>query len=259
MVYEISDAERHSPRVTRKRQERMQAILAAALDVARDEGREALTVQRVAERLDMTAGALYRYFASKDALVAELQRTVIAWLAESTRQRIDAVASHAAAAGFDSGERALLDAIVTALAFEEFARTLPVEFGLLTMYLTSPEFALPDDDARHVFRAAAISLEALAAQLEGAAAGGVISQGLSLDRAIALWAGLQGVVQTRKLARSADGRIDPARIAHGLLTSLLVGWGARPELVERLVADARSHGFSQPAGSVDELLRAAPR
>ena len=259
MIYEIGDAERHSPRVTRKRQERKQAILAAALDVAREEGQEALTLQRVAERLDVTAGALYRYFASKDALVAELQRTVIERLAESTRSRIEHVANHAEVGAYPPGERALLDTIVTALSFEDFARTSPVEFGLLTLYLTAPEFALSEDEALHVFHTAAASLEGLAVQLEAAAAEDALSPGLSLDRAIALWAGLQGVVQTRKLARSAGGRIDPARIAHDLLTSLLVGWGADRQLVERLVCFALGTGFAEPADSASELLQAVPR
>jgi AcrR family transcriptional regulator len=244
--------------VTRKRQERMQGILAAALEVAREDGRDALTVHRVAERLDVTPGALYRYFASKDALVAELQRTIIAWLAESTRQHIDAVAGQAEGAGLGAGERALLDAVVTALCFEDFARTAPVEFGLLTMYLAAPEFALSEDDALHVFRAAALSLEDLAHHLETAAGAGALSDGIALDRAIALWAGLHGVVQTRKLARSAGGRIDPERIARGLLSALLVGWGADPERVEQIVALARDHAFAESSGSVDELLRAAP-
>jgi AcrR family transcriptional regulator len=258
VIYEINDGQQHSPRVTRKRQERMQGILAAALEVAREDGRDALTVHRVAERLDVTPGALYRYFASKDALVAELQRTIIAWLADSTRQHIEALQGQADVAGLDTGERALLRAVVTALCFETFARSSPVEFGLLTMYLASPEFALPEDDALHVFRAAAQSLQGLAHHLEAAAEAGALSDGIALDRAIALWAGLQGVVQTRKLARSAGGRIDPERIARSLLSALLVGWGADAERVERIVALARIHTFAESSGSVDELLRTAP-
>jgi AcrR family transcriptional regulator len=257
MVLEINDAEAHSPRVARKRRARMQSILAAALEVAREEGRDALTLQRVAERLDVTPAALYRYFASKDALVAELQRSVITWLAEETRGRIDAAASFARDTELETGERALLNVLVTALTFEHFARTAPVEFGLLSMHLSAPEFALPEREALQVFRAAWSSLEDLAGHIETAAAHGALSSGEARDRALALWAGLQGVVQTRKLARSAAGRIDPTRIALGLVTSLLEGWGADPAMVSRLMDDARSRGFAEPAASLGELLEAA--
>jgi len=229
----------------------MVAILAAALDVARGEGRDALTVQRVAERVDMTAGALYRYFPSKDALVAELQRTVIEWLGETTRARVDGLLSAPGVDVESDADRALLAVLVTALSFEDFAAHAPVEFGLLSMYLTAPEFALPDDEAARVFGTAVSNLEELAGHLERAAELGAIEPGIALDRAIALWAGLQGVVQTRKLARSAGGTIDPTRIAIDLVDSLLVGWGGRREDVVRLSAIARDVGFTEPIGSLD--------
>jgi len=273
MVLEIEEAAAHSPRVARKRRARMQSILAAALEVAREEGRHALTLQRVAERLEVTPAALYRYFASKDALVAELQRSVITWLAEETRGRIAASAAFARDAGFGPGERALLDVVVTALTFEHFARTAPVEFGLLSMHLSAPEFALPEHEALQVFRAAWSSLDDLAAHIETAMAHGALSAkgsaggsasgtaggvaGEASDRALTLWAGLQGVVQMRKLARSAADRIDPTRIAHGLASALLVGWGARPAVAGRVVGIARDEGLAEWSGSTIDFLESA--
>jgi len=233
----------------------MQRILATALDVAREEGRDALTLQRVAERLDVTPAALYRYFASKDALVAELQRSVIAWLAEATVERIEAASEYAAELA--PGDRALLDVIITALTFEHFASTAPIEFGLLSMYLSTPEFALPQREAAQVFRAAWGSLDGLAQRIETASHHGVLSRGSASNRALALWAGLQGAAQTHKLMRSAPDRIDPTRIALDLVRSLLVGWGAKASLVDLFAEDARSLGFTDPKGSVDDLLEAA--
>ncbi len=255
MIYEIKDHEIHSPRVTRKRRARMQRILAAALDVAREEGRDALTLQRVAERLDVTPAALYRYFASKDALVAELQRSVITWLAEATVERIEAASDYAAE--FAPGDRALLDVVITALTFEHFASTAPIEFGLLSMYLSTPEFALPQREAAQVFNAAWNSLDGLAQRIDTASDHDALSPGSATGRALALYAGLQGAAQTNKLMRSAPDRIDPTRIALDLVRSLLVGWGADAGLVDRFAADARSHGFTDPKGSVDDLLEAA--
>ena len=52
MVYEIAESQEHSPRIARKRQARMQHILRTAFAIARDEGRDALTLGRLAEELD---------------------------------------------------------------------------------------------------------------------------------------------------------------------------------------------------------------
>ena len=51
-------------------------ILLAAEHVAR-EGFDALTMQRLADQCDSAIGAVYRYFPSKGALVAEVQREAI--------------------------------------------------------------------------------------------------------------------------------------------------------------------------------------
>ncbi len=257
MIYEIEDARRHTPRVARKRQARMQHILRAAFAIAREEGRDALTLGRLAERLDYTPGALYRYFPSKDVLVAELQRSVIAWLGVATRDCIAAADDAAGEVGLSTDARALLPVVVTAFGFEHFARTAPVEFGLLSMYLSTPEFALPDDEAARVFEAAWSSLDDLATLLARAGEAGVLAPGDAHERAVALWAGLQGVVQTRKLARSGADRIDPTAIARGLVRSLLVGFGADPATLDAVVAFLLERRLAEPAGSVDDLLEAA--
>ena len=252
MLYEIKDEQAHTPRITRKRQQRMQQILRAAFAIAREEGRDALTLQRLADRLDYTPGALYRYFASKDALVAELQRSVLAWLGEVTAREIDA-AEQALGEAPVTG-RPLLPVVVTALVFEHLSRSAPVEFGLLSMHLSAPEYGLPETEAALVFGAAWARLDELAERIDDAVERGALARGDAHERAIALWAGLQGVAQTRKLARNAPGEIDATAIAHGLIRSLLVGWGAEPEPVHSILTTALERGFAAPQGSVDDVL-----
>lgn len=254
MVHQIIDLDeaRHSPRVARKRQARIRQILGCALELARSEGRDALTLKRLAEKLDLTTPALYRYFASKDALVAELQRAVIATLAETTRTRVAASAEFAATASFSKGEQSLLGVAVSALVFEAFARSAPVEFGLLAMDLSVPEFTLPEREAADVFEAAWAALSDLAGCLEAAESCRALAPGDANERAVALWAGLQGVVQTRKLARSAANRIDPTRIAHNLVSALLTGWGAPAASANRVVQTTRHEGLAAwPDPTVD--------
>mgnify|MGYP001266507574 CR=1 FL=1 len=73
MVYENTSSER----VSRKRQARIDGILDVALDIMSRNGLEAMSMHQVAAELDLTVGALYRYFPSKGVMVANLERRVI--------------------------------------------------------------------------------------------------------------------------------------------------------------------------------------
>ena len=70
----MSDAPSATGRPERKRAKRRREFLDAAARIVADEGFEALTMSRLAEHLDTVVSAVYRYFPSKGALLAELQR-----------------------------------------------------------------------------------------------------------------------------------------------------------------------------------------
>jgi AcrR family transcriptional regulator len=58
----------------RERADARSAILAAARDLARQEGWEAVTMRRLAERIEYSANFAYRYFAGRDAILQALVR-----------------------------------------------------------------------------------------------------------------------------------------------------------------------------------------
>ena len=62
----------------RRRQARFKAILDAAMDLLVTDGLDGLTIHQLAKAVDYTPGALYHYFASKDAIIAELQLQIFA-------------------------------------------------------------------------------------------------------------------------------------------------------------------------------------
>jgi AcrR family transcriptional regulator len=63
-------------RVARKRGRRIQEILAAAAALFGERGYDAVSLEDVAERLDVTKGSLYYYFSSKDELVTAAIETL---------------------------------------------------------------------------------------------------------------------------------------------------------------------------------------
>ncbi len=241
-VYDLDEA-RHSPHVAQKRQRRIRKILTAAFAIAREEGREALTLKRLAERQGLTTAALYRYFPSKDALVAELRRVAILSLAQTTDRCVAAARDFATRKALDDIDRALLDIVVSAFVFEAFSRRAPVEFEILAVDLRLPEPTYPNHEATHVFGAAWSTLSNLTTNVAAAQSCSALDEGEASERAIALGAGLQGVVQTQQLAGRASGRVDSTAIARGLVCALLIGWGAPSERVHRVVEWTRDERF----------------
>jgi AcrR family transcriptional regulator len=63
-------------RVQRKRDERVRRIVAAAAEVFGERGYEAANLEDVADRLDVTKGSLYYYFAGKDELATAAVETL---------------------------------------------------------------------------------------------------------------------------------------------------------------------------------------
>src|SRR6185436_17275852 len=63
-------------RLERKRGRRIQEILATAAALFGERGYDAVSLEDVADRLDVTKGSLYYYFASKDELVTAAIETL---------------------------------------------------------------------------------------------------------------------------------------------------------------------------------------
>jgi AcrR family transcriptional regulator len=81
---------RRTANVMRRLAEREQAILAAASQLAAEGGMAAVQIAAVAERAGVAAGTVYRYFPSKNDLVAELMNAVAARELKAMRAAADA-------------------------------------------------------------------------------------------------------------------------------------------------------------------------
>lgn len=258
VIYEMAQDSDHSPRVSRKREARRRQIVRRALAIAASEGVETLTIQNLAADLDYTPGALYRYFPSKDALVAELQRSVVVFVA----QAIDDVATRAMNEAFTKAPNAsqrrdcLVGIAAACLAFVDFGHRQPSEFGLLSMYLSDPAYRLPQAEAGHVHTATREALAVLARLIEEAVADQMLEAGDAQGRALTAWAALQGVLQTRKLERNDPSMIGVERMARDLLRGLLLSWGAAPDHATAALALVDANGWGRMPASADEMLAA---
>jgi len=61
-------------RIQRLKDETRCNILVAALDIVKEEGWQAMSMRKIADKIEYTAPIIYEYFANKDAILTELTR-----------------------------------------------------------------------------------------------------------------------------------------------------------------------------------------
>jgi AcrR family transcriptional regulator len=220
VVYKVVvNHEEPTPR-RRRRRANLDRIVEAATQVVFEEGVEALSVKRVADLADYTPGALYRYFPSKDALLAAV---VVGSL--------DGLAVELAAV-----EGPPLACIVgAARVYHAFSRREPHAFALITSMVGDPRVLMDDDvNAALVMEAMVRALTPLVVALDRATQTGVLQPGDARERTLVLFASLQGALMLRKQERRAPGLIDSDRLFFATLRALLAGFGADPNALDLL-------------------------
>ncbi|WP_206055633.1 TetR/AcrR family transcriptional regulator [Nocardioides sp. GY 10127] len=110
------------PRQARSR-EKVEAALAAATDLVRTEGVEALTLPRVAEHAGLSVGAVYQYLPDRDAIIAVLVARYHARFEEVLDGVVERV-RRTASAGSPDPLADLLDEVERIYAEEGVARAL---------------------------------------------------------------------------------------------------------------------------------------
>lgn len=220
---EAAMTEPDSPRSRRWDATRDQ-ILQHAADIVLEDGVSALSMRGLADRAGFTVGALYRYFPSADGLLSAVALQVFDRLADRLQASHDAASDPLAALG------AMVD------AYRGFAANDPHGFALVSQLLSERRFLVADEgQAAAIGVRVARALAPVCSALDAAVAGGGLAPcadgGGAMDRALALFAAVQGALLLEKLGRRAPGLLDADALARLVATSLFLGWGARPGAV----------------------------
>jgi len=219
-----------SPRA-RRRERRRDEIVNAALALLGEEGLDGLTMARLAAELDLTPGALYRYFSGKDALVVEMQAVCLDVMMTRFEATTPSPPSNPIVA-------ALAEILRVAWFYAELPREDPSAYRLISLTLANPDPVVADEAAVRVREPLERALTMVADRLVSAADVGALSAGDAISRSVLLWASVQGVVQTGKLDRLAPGFFAPILRVTQLLEALLLGWGAPAVHLTRALAAA---------------------
>ncbi len=220
----------------RRRAKTTARIVETGLRLVTEGGFEALTMQRLAGELDYAAGALYRYFPSKDALLLAVQLRVSELLATDLAERAAAVD----ALDLSADRRALVQLLVAARVYATLPERRPAHAALLARWLGSPDLLVDTEEARPRVPRLLALFSAVPSAFAAASAAGALAEGDPMRRAIALWAALQGAAQLRKLDRFEVDAVRAGPLVDELLRALLIGWGAAPEAYEDALSRARA-------------------
>jgi AcrR family transcriptional regulator len=223
----------------RRRDANLVRILDAAARLVADEGLDALSMARVADAVDYTAGALYRYVESKDALLSLLVQRILDELRGELAAAVEARA--------DASPLARVAAMIA--AYRGFVARAPHRFGVLAIALATPRVLLAAPGHAAPATAAVIAtLRPIADALSSAVDARELAAGDAIERTLTLFATLHGLAQLPKLAHHAPGAFDVERLVRGAVRALLIGWGGEAAHVEAALA---SPGLRATEAAVD--------
>jgi len=218
-------------RSERRRQRRERDFLEAAQRVVTADGLEGLTMSRIAAELDTAVSAVYRYFPSKGALVAELQRRALERLAASLHRIRSEADDFLEAQDLTPVQLAVTRLVLAGRWLCATGTTYPDELKLLQEILSWRAAVLDPEDGERIFPMA-MSLVGQAVELVAdAQAVGALDDGNPIDRAVIWASALGGVLQTDDLAHYAPEVFGEGRLARRTSLDLLIGWGASPDAV----------------------------
>ena len=191
----------------RERQATQQAILRAALEIASEEAWEAVTIRRIAERIEYSPSAIYKYFEDKEAILLALLR-------QGFQQQLAALEQISAQERNPS-----VRLLQIAMTYWDFAWRHPTLYQLM--------FDLKHT-GREVEEAKAAFLVVRTAIEEWSQANGV--RMAAPDAAVdIMWATMHGLVALTMAQHIYGGPIRAEELLTQAVNDLLLAWKMRPD------------------------------
>jgi AcrR family transcriptional regulator len=215
-----------STRASDRREVRTEAILDRAMEILDADDLDALTLQRVAQAQGLVTTAIYRYFPSKDALIAALQRRAVRVISGHFQSEVEALAPSLAKLAPATASLATL--LTIAELYLALPETHPQEWKFVARLLGDPKQLLSDDEAAKTAPLLEGFLQRMQTVFAIAQETEALASGDANDRVFAFWAALHGahcMDKARRVARTAPSVADIGRFA---ATALLASWGATP-------------------------------
>ena len=216
-----------SPHVRQKREKRIEGILDVAMSILGTEGIEGVTIHRLAKELDLTVGALYRYFDSKEALITSLwRRTLTGYQQELTTVR-EYCLSKCETPLSDVDSIAVLVAVAQEYTWQ--SRSQVSRFYFMMQALTRESVLLPEDVRPELMKGLFALLHVIEESAGEAIQAGGLRSGNNRERTMSFWATLNGAMTLNKIGRTDPDDAPTGHLVQEMLMSLFRTWGAADE------------------------------
>ena len=210
------------PNIVAKRQRKMQEINAIAFEIVLEKGLESLSMHELARRLGVTVGALYRYYASRQSLIAALE---IDCLERFEKAFEGACIPEIADLGDHGGSEKVLWSIAD--VYRKASEERPADARLIKAILAAPDAILEGDERSTVVTKMFDVLKIPSRHIEILQEQGFLSPGNSFSRALVLWTTVHGILQLRKMEGVSNGLIDVDELLHLSVQTLSKGWSTQ--------------------------------
>lgn len=185
------------------------------------DGLDGLTMDRVAREMGFTKPAIYRYFDSKDALLAALEARALSTLHARVVRALEIFdAEHAKKSAFDLGKF-----FIVVRTYLDLRTTHPSHALVLQTLLGDPRHAVAPENVTPVLQSALPLLHLATWLLAKALGSDRESTSQAAERALLVFGSITGLLSAQKLERwNIPGlRVEP--LIERLLIELFVGFG----------------------------------
>lgn len=208
--------------VSEKRKRKKSEICTVALQIILELGLEGLSMHVLAKRQGVTVGALYRYFESKQLLIAELELQCL----DAVCKSLDDV--YAGQADMVKGPHWGLHRLWGIVsAYHQNLKTVPAYARLISGILASPHAVVEEPFRVQAVRKMFEVLAVPARLIEQLQAEGQLTHGDATQRALTLWLTVHGVIQLEKMESISNGLIRVEELLRAGLTDHYLGWSNR--------------------------------
>lgn len=209
----------------RRRKAQFEKILDMAINIVINQGSEYLTMQNLANKLDFTAGALYRYYSSKDEIISDIQRRCI----EEFSNLFDEVNNNVALILNQNELKPILLIILVSELLGKYSLESPVKFSFLTNLMSDPKVLVNEVESAKVFNSFKILFFKLIAIFSEAINNKQLHSNNVLELVLVYISSLQGILQLKKLSRIDSNFFNVESLRKNATKSLLIGWGLSEE------------------------------
>ena len=230
-------------RVQRRRNQKFNQMLDHSMQLIIEDGFSGFTMRTLAKSLDITPGALYRYFPSKGHIIGALGNRILNLYSDTIQSAIQT--SSKQFSSHKDQQRSLL--VIGSLAKSYFSLSLESyeHFRILNMIMIDETRYMTNPKDYSLFMEGSVQLLQITAQQYNLAVQhGALHVGDGLERALVLLTLLNGSLQMLKFGQEMPNVINPTHIFSLGFANHLVGLGATKEDVDIVLSLLYSDGES---------------